>query len=88
MAILVWPMMGVALWHFAVFVPDRLWGGIIGAFLAALIGGIAGGYALPSPGFPGRLDEAPGIASALWAMPGALVALGLTYCATAHRSRR
>jgi hypothetical protein len=29
---------GNALWHFAVFVPDRFWGGIIGAFLARVRG--------------------------------------------------
>ena len=33
--LLVWGMMGIAVWHFAVFVPDRFWGGIVGAFLAA-----------------------------------------------------
>ena len=32
---LVWVMMGIAVWHFAVFVPDRFWGGIVGAFGAA-----------------------------------------------------
>jgi hypothetical protein len=33
-------MSGIAVWHFAVFVPDRFFGGIIGAFLAALFGGM------------------------------------------------
>ena len=36
MAVLVWLTLGVALWHFTVFVPDRFWGGIVGAFLAAV----------------------------------------------------
>ncbi len=36
MSILVWAMMGIAIRHFAVLVPDRFTGGIIGAFLAAL----------------------------------------------------
>ena len=31
MAMLVWAMMGIALWHFTIFIPDRFWGGIIGA---------------------------------------------------------
>ena len=35
MSMLVWVMMGIAVWHFTVFVPDRFWGGIVGAFLAA-----------------------------------------------------
>ena len=38
MAILVWFTIGVALWHFTVFVPDRFWGGIVGAFLGASSG--------------------------------------------------
>ena len=29
--ILVWVTTGVALWHFTVFLPDRFWGGIVGA---------------------------------------------------------
>ena len=32
MSMLVWVMMGIAIWHFMVFVPDRFWGGIVGAF--------------------------------------------------------
>ena len=35
MAAVVWFTSGVALWHFTVFVPDRFWGGIVGAFLGA-----------------------------------------------------
>ena len=50
MSILIWVMVGIAIWHFAVLVPDRFWGGIIGAFLAASVGALASGYALPTPG--------------------------------------
>ena len=49
MSVLVWAMVGIAFWHFAVLVPDRFTGGIIGAFLAAVAGGLAAGYLLPSP---------------------------------------
>ena len=35
MSLVVWAMMGIAVWHFTVFLPDRFWGGIVGAFLAA-----------------------------------------------------
>ena len=38
MAMVVWVMMGIAVWHFTVFLPDRFWGGIVGAFLAAFLG--------------------------------------------------
>ena len=36
MALLVWFTIGVALWHFTVFLPDRFWQGIVGAFLGAV----------------------------------------------------
>ena len=43
MALLVWFTLGVALWHFTVFVPDHFVGGIIGAFLAAIAGAVVSG---------------------------------------------
>ena len=43
MAALVWFTMGIALWHFTVFVPDRFWGGIVGAFLGAITGAMISG---------------------------------------------
>ena len=58
MSILVWAMIGIAMWHFAVLVPDKFTGGIIGAFLAAVAGALAAGYLLPSPGVPS--DNPPG----------------------------
>ena len=77
MSVLIWVMVGIAVWHFAVLVPDRFWGGIIGAFLAALVGALASGYALPTPGIP--LDNPPGWSEALWPVPGALLALFASY---------
>ena len=43
MAFLVWLTMGIALWHFTVFLPDRFWQGIVGAFVGAVIGAIVVG---------------------------------------------
>jgi multidrug efflux pump subunit AcrB len=40
MSVVVWAMVGIAFWHFAVLVPDRFWGGIVGAFMAAISGGL------------------------------------------------
>ena len=77
MSVLIWAMVGIALWHFAVLVPDRFWGGIVGAFLAAVAGSLVSGYALPEPGIP--TANPPGYAEALWAIPGALVALAASY---------
>jgi hypothetical protein len=83
MAVLVWVMVGIAFWYFAVLVPDRFWGGIIGASLAALAGAVASGLVLPTPGVP--TDNPPGIGEALWAIPGAIA--GLAAC-WAYGSRR
>ena len=43
MALLVWFTMGIALWHFTVFLPDHFWQGIVGAFLGAVLGSIVFG---------------------------------------------
>ena len=77
MSILVWSMVGIALWHFTVLLPDRFAGGIIGAFIAALLGALLSGYALPAPGLP--TGNPPGAGEALWAVPGSVIALGASY---------
>ena len=77
MSVLVWTMVGIAVWHFAVLVPDKFWGGIIGAFLAAVLGALVSGYALPVPGLP--TANPPGIQEGLFAIPGAVGALALSY---------
>ncbi len=77
MSVLVWAMVGIALWHFAVLVPDRFWGGIVGAFLAALLGALASGYALPAPGISAA--NPPGLGEGLWAIPGSLAGLAVSY---------
>ena len=78
MSIAVWVMVGTAFWHFAVLVPGRFWGGIIGAFLAALLGALLTGFLLPAPGIP--TDNPPGLAAVLWPVPGAIAALAASYC--------
>jgi uncharacterized membrane protein YeaQ/YmgE (transglycosylase-associated protein family) len=73
MSVLVWVMVGLALWHFAVLVPDRFRGGVIGALIAALAGALVSGWLLPVPGIP--TGNPPGLAETLWAIPGSLAAL-------------
>jgi uncharacterized membrane protein YeaQ/YmgE (transglycosylase-associated protein family) len=73
MSVLVWVMVGLALWHFAVLVPDRFRGGVIGALFAALAGALFSGWLLPVPGIP--TGNPPGLEESLWAIPGALSAL-------------
>jgi hypothetical protein len=85
-SILVWSMVGIALWHFAVLVPDKFWGGIIGAFLAALGGALLTGYALPTPGIP--TANPPGIQAGLYAFPGSVLGLVASYLYGARLERR
>jgi hypothetical protein len=54
MGMLAWVMMGLALWHFTIFLPDRFWGGIVGAFLGALIGAIVFGLIVNGITVPAR----------------------------------
>ena len=51
MSILIWAMVEIALRHFAVLVPDRFWGGIIGAVGSARRGdAVATSWKKPAAG--------------------------------------
>ena len=76
-------MMGIAIWHFTILLPDRFYGGIIGAFLAALAGAVVAGYL--ASGLQVPRDNPPGIEHALVATPGAIIALALAYAYGARR---
>jgi len=84
-SVFVWVMMGIAIWHACILVPDRFYGGIIGAFLAAVTGAFASGYLLPAPGIPPH--NPPGLAEALYAIPGSLLALVAAYAYGVRRER-
>lgn len=73
MSLFVWVMMGIALWHFTVFVPDKFWGGIVGAFVVAVIGAVISGFCLAGFQIIGRHDLE--ITAAFEAIPGAVIAL-------------
>jgi hypothetical protein len=85
-SILVWSMVGIAMWHFTVFVRDRFWGGIIGAFLAALGGALLTGYLLPTPGIP--TANPPCIEAGLYAFPGSVLGLVASYFYGVRPERR
>jgi hypothetical protein len=76
-SVLVWVMMGIAIWHFTVWFPDRYWGGIVGAFLAAIAGAVILGLIANGVAIPGRHDTHFG--QALIAIPGALIGLAASY---------
>ena len=74
MSLLVWVTMGIAVWHFAVFVPDRFWGGIVGAFGAAAAGAVLIGLILS-----GGNIENTSLVTALQAVPGAVIGLAASW---------
>jgi len=77
MALLVWFTMGIALWHFTVFLPDHFWQGIVGAFLGSVIGAILFGLIVETIG--GRGLGETDLATALTAIPGVVIGLGVVY---------
>jgi hypothetical protein len=77
MGMLAWVMMGLALWHFTIFLPDRFWGGIVGAFLGALIGAVLFGLIVNGFTVPG-IDDTH-LLTALEAIPGAVAGIAAVY---------
>jgi ABC-type Fe3+ transport system permease subunit len=77
MALLVWFTMGIALWHFTVFLPDRFWQGIVGAFLGSVIGAIVFGAIVET--ISGRGLGTTDIATALTAVPGVVIGVAIVY---------
>ena len=76
MAALAWVMMGIAIWHFTVFLPDRFWAGIVGTFLFSILGAVLFGLVIHAFDLPSRDDT--NVLTALEAIPGTL--LGLAAC--------
>ena len=79
MALLGWAMMGIAIWHFTVFLPDRFWGGIVGAFLGATLGAVLFGWAVSGFSLPSQDDT--NILTVLLAVPGTIIGLAITWFA-------
>lgn len=77
MALLVWFTMGIALWHFTVFLPDRFWQGIVGAFLGSVTGALVFGgiVEIISDRGLGSTD----VGTALIAIPGVVIGLAVVW---------
>ncbi len=90
MGVLGWVIMGLAIWHFTIFMPDRFWGGIVGAFLGSIVGSVIAGFlfyaikvsALRVPG-----EKATDISVVLYAIPGALIGIAFIYLEGMRRER-
>jgi hypothetical protein len=83
MAVVAWVMMGLAIWHFTIWLPDHFVGGIVGAFLAAALGAVLSGLILN--GFAIPSEDALKLATPLEAIPGTLIVLGIAYFAGQRR---
>jgi hypothetical protein len=86
MGALAWTMMGLALWHFTIFIPDRFWAGIVGAFLGAVLGAIFFGLIVNGFSVPGQDDT--NVLTVLECIPGTLIGVGLVYVIGDRRERR
>jgi len=77
MALVVFFMMGIALWHFTVFLPDHFWSGIVGAFLGAVVGSFLFGLLINGLNIPGQSDT--NLLSAVEAVPGAIIGMSVVW---------
>ena len=77
MALLVWFTMGIALWHFTVFLPDRFWQGIVGAFLGSVVGAVLFGVIVEIA--TGRGLGTTDVGTALTAIPGVAIGLAVVW---------
>jgi uncharacterized membrane protein YeaQ/YmgE (transglycosylase-associated protein family) len=77
MALFAWIMMAIALWHFTIWLPDRFWGGIVGAFLAGVAGAVLVAWLINGLHVPGQNETH--ILTALEGVPGALIGFGAMY---------
>jgi hypothetical protein len=90
MGMLAWVMMGLALWHYTIWLPDRFWGGIVGALIASIIGSVIVGLVIFAVSHHGL--AIPGlhnthVSTVLYAVPGAIVGMAVAYAIGAQRER-
>jgi uncharacterized membrane protein YeaQ/YmgE (transglycosylase-associated protein family) len=77
MGIVVWITVGLAIWHFSIFVPERFWQGIIGALIGAVLGALVSGALIQVA--VGRSVNETDMLTFLAAVPGTLIGLALVY---------
>ena len=77
MGMLAWVMMGLAIWHFTIWLPDHFYGGIVGAFVGAVLGSLIFGIIVNAGSIPGAsgTDFITGIEGVV----GAVLGLAVTW---------
>jgi hypothetical protein len=86
MGALAWTMMGLALWHFTIFIPEHFWGGIVGAFLGSVFGAILFGVVINGFAVPGQSDTT--ILTSIEGIPGAILGVAFFYWLGLRRESR
>ena len=86
MGLLVWVMTAIALWHFTVFLPDRFWSGIVGAFLGAVLGSVIFGLIVNAGTIPGQ--DGTDLMTGLEAIPGAVLGMAAIWFLGVRAERR
>jgi hypothetical protein len=77
MSAIVWFVTGIALWHFTIFIPDRFWGGIVGAFIGSVAGAMLTGGVFQI--VSGRSIGDTDLVTVIAAVPGTLIGVALIY---------
>ncbi|MBK8294986.1 MAG: hypothetical protein IPK93_09530 [Solirubrobacterales bacterium] len=77
MAVVVWFTVGLAIWHFSIFVPERFWQGIIGALIGALAGALVSGALIQIALGNGINDT--NVLTFIAAIPGTIVGIAAIY---------
>jgi hypothetical protein len=85
MGALVWIMVGLAIWHFTIFLPDRFWGGIVGAFVGALLGSFLFGVIVNAGSIPGQADTH--LLTGLEGIPGAVLGMSVVWLVGTRNER-
>jgi len=89
MGLLGWVILALAVWHFSIWVPDRFWGGIVGALVGAIVGGVVVGIVIAAAalGTPIPGEKATNVGVVLYALPGALLGMVGIYLLGLRRER-
>jgi Na+/proline symporter len=83
MGMLAWVVMGLAVWHFTIWLPDHFWGGIVGALIGSIVGAIVIGLAIHGFSIPGTRDTH--LITAIEGIPGSLIGMAVVYAVGLRR---